>query len=244
MTTQNIVPIQKVTKFTGQGSATSFEQAVGSNFNTLRFSAHEHLFMQGDSHKGVFRISSGTVILYKLMADGRRQIQDFSSAGDFLALTFADRHDLSAEALTDVQAQFIPRTTFDRALQDEPAFRRNVFTLIGEMLHASHEQALLLGRKSAMERTATFLIFLESRFAQPDSVYADIKMSRCDIADYLGLTLETVSRMMNRLKKLGIIDLPQPNQFRVLNRQRLLACAGETDEMLPYGEVQRANDMG
>jgi CRP-like cAMP-binding protein len=198
--------------------------------NRLRFAPHEHLFFQGDPPTGVFQIISGTVILYKLMADGRRQIQDFSSNGDFLALTFAEFHDLSAEALTDVEADFIARASFDRALQDNPAFRQSIFTLIGDMLNASREQALLLGRKCAMERTATFLLFLDSRFADPETGFVDIRMSRSDMADYVGLTLETVSRMMNLLKRQGIIDLPQSNRIRISDRKRLIAAAGELDE--------------
>jgi CRP/FNR family transcriptional regulator, anaerobic regulatory protein len=198
--------------------------------NRLRFAPHEHLFFQGDPPTGVFQVVSGTVILYKLMADGRRQIQDFSSNGDFLALTFAEFHNHSAEALTDVEADFIARSSFDRALQDDPPFRRSIFTLIGDMLNASREQALLLGRKCAMERTATFLLFLDSRFADPVTGFVDIRMSRCDMADYVGLTLETVSRMMNQLKRQGIIELPQSNRIRISDRKRLIAAAGEPDE--------------
>jgi CRP/FNR family transcriptional regulator len=188
------------------------------------------LFFQGDAPRGVYEILSGTVIQYKVMADGRRQIQSFASEGDFLAMTFSDIHDLSAEALTDVEVLFVPRSAFDHRLQEQSGFRRSVFTLISQLLQDAREQALLLGRKNAMERTASFLIFLDNRFCDPATGFAAIRMSRCDIADYLGLTLETVSRMMNKLKKTGIIDLPQPNTFRVLNRSRLIALAGEIPE--------------
>ena len=95
------------------------------------------------------------------------------------------------------------------------------------MLNASREQSLLLGRKSAIERTATILLFLDSRFADSATGFVDIRMSRCDMADYVGLTLETVSRMMNQLKRQGIIELPQPNRFRIVDRKRLVATAGE-----------------
>jgi len=198
--------------------------------NRLRFAPHEHLFFQGDPPTGVFQIVSGTVILYKLMADGRRQIQDFSSVGDFLAPSFADVHNFSAEALADIEVDFIVQASFDRALQENAAFRQGIFTLMGDMLNASREQALLLGRKCAMERTATFLLFLDSRFADPVTGFVDIRMSRCDMADYVGLTLETVSRMMNQLKRQGIIELPQSNRIRISDRKRLIAAAGEPDE--------------
>lgn len=197
--------------------------------NTVRFAPHEHLFFQGDTPRGVYEIVSGTVIQYKVMADGRRQIQNFASEGDFLALTFSEMHDLSAEALTDVEVLFVPRTVFDNRLQEQSQFRRSVFTLISQLLQDAREQALLLGRKNAMERTASFLVFLDQKFRDPETEFVPIRMSRCDIADYLGLTLETVSRMMNKLKKSGIIDLPQPNEFRVANHNRLMAIAGETE---------------
>jgi CRP/FNR family transcriptional regulator len=115
-------------------------------------------------------------------------------------------------------------------LQEQPKFRQSVLTLISQLLQDAREQALLLGRKNAMERTASFLIFLNDRFCDPATGFAPIRMSRCDIADYLGLTLETVSRMMNKLKKHGVIALPQPNTFRVLNRSRLVALAGEIED--------------
>lgn len=202
----------------------------GAQRNIIKFSPHEHVFVQGDIPKGVYEVLSGTVILYKIMADGRRQIQDFASKGDFLALGFSEQHDQSAEALTQVETQFIPNSRFEAKLQDDPSFRRDVFGRISAKLQAAREQALLLGRKCAKERTATFLLFLESRFANQATGYVDIPMSRCDMADYLGLTLETVSRMISRLKKAGIIDLPQPDLFKILDRDSLVSCAGDTDE--------------
>jgi CRP-like cAMP-binding protein len=230
MTVQTILPTPPVPRLTGGRSALALSDSFDVPKNTLRFAPHENLFLQGDQPTGVLQVVSGTVILYKLMADGRRQIQDFASNGDFLALTFSDVHDLSAEAITDVEVEFVARSSFDRALQDNPTFRRRVFTLIGDLLRTARDQALLLGRKCAIERTATFLLFLESRFADHRTGFVEIRMRRSDIADYVGLTLETVSRMMNRLKKLGIIELPQPNQFRISDRKRLIATAGEAEE--------------
>jgi CRP/FNR family transcriptional regulator len=225
-----IIPIPHSHPSVALSQRVSLDNEDQGNRNALRFAQNEHLFFQGDVPRGVYEILSGTVILYKVMADGRRQIQSFASAGDFLAMTFADRHDISAEALTEVEALFVPRAAFDRRLQEQAGFRRSVFTLISKMLQDAHEQALLLGRKCAMERTASFLIFLKERFHEPSTGFTTIQMSRSDIADYLGLTLETVSRMMNKLKRSNVIDLPQPNTFRILNMHRLLALAGEVED--------------
>ncbi len=197
--------------------------------NIVKYAPQEHVFMQGDVPKGIYKVLKGTVILYRLMADGRRQIQSFVSGGEYLAITFADRHDVSAEAITPVQVLCTPRAMFDRRIQDEAGFRQRILTMMGTKLQSAREQALLLGRKSAMERTASFLLFLDRRFRNPETGYVEIRMSRCDIADYLGLTLETVSRMMNKLKQRGVIDLPQATRFAVCKPEQLFSLAGEVD---------------
>ena len=204
-------------------------QSEAQPLNVMRYRPHEHVFMQGDRLSGIYKVLKGTVICYRLMADGRRHIQSFVSGGEYLAITFADRHDVSAEAITDVEVLCTPRAAFDRHLESDMSFRRGILTMMGTKLRSAREQALLLARKSAMERTASFLIFLDERFRNPKTGYVEIRMSRCDIADYLGLTLETVSRMMNKLKQSGIIDLPQATRFTVCKREQLIAMAGEVD---------------
>lgn len=212
------------------GARSPIGAMAGDARSTLHFEPHEHLYFQGDTPDGVHQILSGTVILYRLTADGRRQIQTFACEGDFLALCFGDEHDLSAEALTHVTTCYVPRSVFERALQADPDIRRAVFGLIDEMIVSAREQTMMLGLKSALERTASFLLFLEGRFAPDAEGYIPIRMSRSDIADYLGLTLETVSRMLNRLKHDGVIDLPRPDQFRMLETTRLHMLAGDVSE--------------
>ncbi len=211
------------------GTHLGCNRATAHPRNVVKFAPQEHVFMQGDAPKGIYKVLRGTVILYRLMADGRRQIQSFVSGGEYLAMTFADRHDVSAEAITPVEILCTPRAMFDRRLQNEAGFRQRILTMMGTKLQSAREQALLLGRKNAMERTASFLLFLDHRFRNPETGYVEIRMSRCDIADYLGLTLETVSRMMNKLKQRGIIDLPQATRFAVCKREQLVSLAGEVD---------------
>lgn len=230
MTAPSLIKIANTNSANSVSHRMTLDRDQGQTCNRLRFEPHEHLYFQGDAPRGVYEILSGTVIQYKVMVDGRRQIQSFASEGDFLAMTFSDLHDLSAEALTDVEVLFVPRAVFDHRLQEQPGFRQSVLTLISQLLQDAREQALLLGRKNAMERTASFLMFLNERFCDPATGYATIRMSRGDIADYLGLTLETVSRMMNKLKRHGVIALPQPNSFRILNRSSLITLAGEIDD--------------
>jgi CRP-like cAMP-binding protein len=230
MTGQEILSVETDSQIRPHRCRNTIERVESQPLNVLKFSAQKHVFMQGDRLKGIYKVLKGTVICYRLMADGRRHIQSFVSGGDYLAITFADRHDVSAEAITDVEILCTPRAVFDRQLESDMGFRRGILTMMGHNLRSAREQALLLARKNAMERTASFLIFLDERFRDPKTGYVEIRMSRCDIADYLGLTLETVSRMMNKLKQSGIIDLPQATRFAVCKRAQLIALAGEIDE--------------
>lgn len=225
-----VVPIVHSSRVSSEDPATFFSPIPPTLRSRLRFSAHEHLFYQGDRPTGVMQILSGIAILYRVTADGRRQIQDFAGPGDIVALSFGDEHEVSAEALTDVEVCFVSRTIFDQAVQESPALRQALFQLVNRMLRAVREQTLLLGLKSAMERSASFLLFLESRFGARKDGFVPIKMSRSDIGDHLGLTIETVSRMFNRLKQQGVIDLPRPDLFRIVNRKGLIALAGEEDD--------------
>ncbi len=229
MTGQEVLSVETNSQIRRHRCRTSIDRFELQPLNVLKFSSQEHVFMQGDRLSGIYKVLKGTVICYRLMADGRRHIQSFVSGGEYLAISFAERHDVSAEALTDVEILCTPRAAFDRHLESDMRFRRGILTMMGSKLRSAREQALLLARKNAMERTASFLIFLDERFRNPQTGYADIRMSRCDIADYLGLTLETVSRMMNKLKQSGIIDLPQATRFAVCKRAQLLAKAGELD---------------
>ena len=229
MTGQDVLSITTNSHICPHPRRNALERVEPQPQNVLRFSPQEHVFMQGDRLSGIYKVLKGTVICYRLMADGRRHIQSFVSGGEYLAISFAERHDVSAEALTDVEVLCTPRAAFDRYLEIDMQFRRGILTMMGSKLRSAREQALLLARKNAMERTASFLIFLDERFRNPKTGYVDIRMSRCDIADYLGLTLETVSRMMNKLKQSGIIDLPQATRFTVCKRAQLIAMAGEVE---------------
>lgn len=196
----------------------------------LHYRAREHLFLEGDSCEGVFLILSGTVIVYTMTLNGQRQIQNFAGAGELLALNFSGNHTTSAQALTDVTVGILPRLAFNQALQTSDRFRRTIFERIDEMLDAARRQAMLLGCKGALEKTATFLLDLENGGEGSQGQFIPIPMSRCDIADFLGLTLETVSRMLGRLKRQDIIDLPRADCFRIKDPKRLAQIAGlETD---------------
>lgn len=209
---------------------TEFCPCEGTAKRMARYRPHQSLYLEGDHAGSVFQITSGVVIVFRLLADGRRQIHRFATRGDLLALDFADRYSHNAEAITEVSAEVYDRPWFDRTFQNYPDFRRDVFRHLTDTLTAAQEQAVMLGRKTALERTASFICFLLQKApADVRHSYIVIRMSRCDIADYLGLTFETVSRMLHRLKKLGVIDLPKPDRFKVLNGPMLAQLAGEAE---------------
>ena len=198
----------------------------------VRYRPHQSLYLEGDRARSVFHITAGVVIVFRLLSDGRRQIHRFATRGDFLAMDFADAYAHNAEAITEVSADVYDRSWFDRTFQDHPDFRRDVFQHLTDTLTAAQEQAVMLGRKSALERTASFICFLLQKApADARHSYIVIRMSRYDIADYLGLTIETVSRMLHRLKDLGVIDLPKPDRFKVLNGLMLAQLAGEAQSV-------------
>lgn len=188
----------------------------------MAFAAGEHLFHQGDSDCGLHKILTGTVTVYRVTADGYRQIEAFAGPGEYVSLCLSATSSTSAEALTAVETTCLGRDAFERRLLEDAAFRAEIFHDIDRSATEARRHATLLACRCALDRVARFALFLEQRFAADAAGYTPIPMSRADIADHLGLTLETVSRMLSRLKQRGLIDLPRPDRFRVANRPGLV----------------------
>lgn len=192
---------------------------------TLNYPAGEHLFHQGDNDRGIHRIVSGTVTIYRVTPDGHRQIEAFAGPGEYVSLCLSSTSPTSAQALSNVATRFMGRPSFERRLMEDVDFRREIFHEIDRAGADARRQATLLACRSAAERVSAFVLDLNARF-QPDAAgFTPIPMSRCEMADYLGLTLETVSRMLNRLKRRELIDLPRADRFRVRNVASLCAIA-------------------
>lgn len=167
------------------------------------------IVVEGDPIDYVYRILSGSVRLYKAVADGRRQIIDFLGPQDCFGLTGFDRHAYSVEPITDVTLTRYKRKRLEAAIKDQPELGHQLFRLACYELNRAQQSMLLLGRKSADERVASFLLDLIDRRNDDDrkDVSLQLAMSRQDIADHLGLTIETVSRIFTRLKRAGLISL-------------------------------------
>jgi CRP/FNR family transcriptional regulator len=181
------------------------------------------LFHEGDPAEYVMNVTSGAVKLFKLLGDGRRQILGFRFAGDFLGLSAGADYAYSAETLTDSKLCRFPRKKLDVLRERFPHFDRRLLSLSIDELTAAQEQLLLLGRKTAEERLVSFLILLSQGQVRRGETSDPIRlpMTRSDIADYLGLTIETVSRTFSALRKKGLIELPNTIEVHLVDRDRL-----------------------
>ncbi len=189
-----------------------------------RLGAGELLFCEGDPAQEVFTVTSGVLKLYKLLADGRRQITGFLVPGDFLGLAFRDHYVCTAEAVTELGLCRFRRRAFVELLRDLPHLEEQLLARATSELAAAQEQMVLLGRKTALERVASFLLRLDERMGSGGRL--QLPMNRTDMADFLGLTIETVSRTLTRLKRRGLIALCGKSGVEIRDRQGLLACAG------------------
>jgi CRP/FNR family transcriptional regulator len=184
---------------------------------------------EGDPAEHFFNVTHGTAKLFKLLPDGRRQVTGFASAGTFLGLAVSSSYAFSAEAVEPIQICRFSRTRLRHLLDDFPAMERRLLDVASNELVAAQEQMLLLGRKTARERVASFLLARESCAAGCRTPAANghvtLPMARTDIADYLGLTVETVSRTMTRLRTERLIDMPSPTEIFLRNHDRLADLA-------------------
>ena len=194
---------------------------------TCRIEAGGQLCREGDPAHHLSSIIDGAVRLSKLLPDGRRQITGFLMRGDFLGLVFHDVHAVSAEALTPVRLCRYQRPQIERLMRELPELQRRLLVEANHDLVLAQEQMLLLGRKTARERVASFLVRLADRACRR-GLPADplgLPMSRADIADFLGLTTETVSRTFTQLKRAGLIALPGQGKVKLLRRDVLAEIA-------------------
>jgi len=203
-------------------------QGMACASETVTAQPGQALFHEGDPNPFVFNVVDGAVKLYRLLPDGRRQITGFLFQGDFLGLGGRGASRFTAEALTPLSACRFRRSEFDQLLNALPALEHRLVAMAGDELMAAQEQIVLLGRKTARERIASFLTRLSARQVQlggPEG-RVHLPMTRLDIADYLGLTIETVSRVFTQFKTSGLIQL-LPNNEVALPHPAALKALGE-----------------
>lgn len=187
----------------------------------------ETLFEEGDEADSAYEVESGLLRVYRLLPDGRRQITGFLSDGRIIGIPEEGVCTCSVEAATTTTLRRYRRAVYERRLDGEPGFARRLLKAAFLDLRQAEDQALLLGRKSATEKLASFL--LQMSWLQGGADGITLPMCRSDIADYLGLTVETVSRAFTTLKSQGIIALKTPIRVDILERDWLESCADGLD---------------
>ena len=191
--------------------------------SVCRFRRGETIFGEGDELRCSYKIVGGAVRLSRVTEDGRRQIVEFRTAGDFVGFEWDGQYALSAEAVRDVVAVRFVRTRVDRLVEERPDVRKSLVALIREELRAAHEHLITLGCQGAKERVASFLLQLARKARVNDGETLEVEWGRQDMADYLGLTLETISRTLNEFKRIGAIGLPKRRQIKILSKAKLRA---------------------
>lgn len=184
---------------------------------------NEEIFGEGERATCVYRVLKGVVRTYRILADGRRQIAEFFLPGEVFGLHARAVHQASAEAVTDCEVVAVRRSQLSERSLNDGATAHKLLALTLHQLLRSEQHMLILGRKTASERLAWFLMDMAERIPAPNRV--ELPMSRQDIADYLGLTIETVSRTMTQLQDEGVIELPTCRQVVLRNRQTLMGLA-------------------
>ncbi|MFT6304450.1 MAG: CRP/FNR family transcriptional regulator [Candidatus Azotimanducaceae bacterium] len=192
------------------------------------FSKHEHVYMEGESKRYVYLVLAGVVGTYKAQLDGRRQIISFASEGDIVGFDYLDFYSDNAQAFSNVQLRCISVSAIDELMGIDPEFSRNMLRMTSLELIKTREQLLSLGCQSAMEKLANFLLQFcrinHSRGKKPNKIH--LPMTRRDIADYLGLTIETVSRKFTLMRTLGVIQLLSNTEILVIDRLKLEGISG------------------
>ena len=175
--------------------------------SVVQIAPQQTLFCEGEPAHSLFNVTRGTLRVSKMLVDGRRQITGFLGPGDFLGLAFNDTYAYTAEAVTATRLCRFPRTKLEALLEEFPALEKRLLGVASNELAAAQDQMLLLGRKSAAEKVASFLLLLADRAKRQGrpANSVELPMTRTDIADYLGLTMETVSRTFSRFETEGAI---------------------------------------
>lgn len=192
--------------------------AAACYFSEFTYKKGNEIYGEREPADYVYQIVSGAVRSYKLLPDGRRQIGAFHLEGDIFGLENDRRHRFTTEAIVETTVKLIRRHSLEALAEKNAGFALNLLTLTTDNLRHAENHMLLLGRKTAAERVAAFLLEMDGRVATTDVLA--LPMTRRDIADYLGLTIETVSRVLSRLEGAGILGFSGRTQRQIVLNDR------------------------
>jgi CRP/FNR family nitrogen fixation transcriptional regulator len=179
----------------------------------------EEIYGEGEPAEFVYRVLTGAVRTYRVLSDGRRQVCDFVLPGDYFGVEASPDHRATAEALGDTAVLAIRRSALAELARRDIEIAGELWMMSGRRLERSQDHILMLGRKSASERVAGFLIDFAGRVEADDDF--ELPMSRQDIADYLGLTIETVSRTFSQFEQTGMVKAHNSRRIRLTDRRSL-----------------------
>jgi CRP-like cAMP-binding protein len=189
----------------------------------MSYARNAEIFGDNEPADYLYKVISGSVRTYKILSDGRRQIGGFYLPGDIFGLEFADEHTLSAEAVADAKVLVVKRSALNALASRDASVGAQLFALTGRELRRVQGRIVLL-IKNAQERVAGFLLEMSERLPLSNAI--DLPMSRQDIADYLGLTIETVSRTLTFLEDTATIELTTSRRIVLRNRNALSRMNG------------------
>jgi CRP-like cAMP-binding protein len=195
----------------------------------LRFSRNETVFSEGDEATFSYRVASGAIRLCKHLADGRRQISDFVLPGDYCGFLHLEEHRFTAEATSDLEVIAYPHRQVEKLGESMPSMRHRLTDFLSRRLMGIQDHLIMVGRQTAKERVMSFLIRLAENAGAKEGDVVELPMNRQDMADYLGLTIETVSRVVTDLKRLRLIEIPSLHQFVISNLGNCRKLAGHYD---------------
>ena len=200
---------------------------IANGSHRIQLKPGETLVWDGDAAQYSYVITRGTLRAQKASGDGRRQILDFLFAGQFIGIPSDQAYHFDAEALTEAEVCRFDRRKLEELMAKYPAVEKGYRAGMARQLETAYDHAYSLGRRTAMERVAAFLLDLHaSSCPKTTTGVLKLPMTRGDIADFLGLTLETVSRAFSRVKSLGVIRLPSAQEVEIRDIERLKALAG------------------
>jgi len=199
-------------------SLSTSNATFGSIGVRMHFASGEEIYAQEEQADLVYQVISGAVRTTRLMSDGRRQIGDFYYPGDLFGIETGLEHRFSAEALGDCEILVVKRAALKHYGEDGHRLQQAIWQATAKALERTQEHLLLLGRKTACEKVASFLLDIANRFK---AEVTTLPMGRQDMADYLGLTIETVSRMVTQLQADGLVEFSSCRRFRIKQRSAM-----------------------
>jgi CRP/FNR family nitrogen fixation transcriptional regulator len=195
----------------------------------VKFKRNAAVFNEGEPARHVYKVISGAVRTCRVLMDGRRQIADFYLPGDFFGLDWQSEYGFTAEAIADAVVVSYPRSQLELIAETEPGVQKLLMSLLSKGLSATQNHVVMLGRQTAQERIAWFLLRIMQR--SDDNPNLDLPMSRLDIADYLGLTIETVSRSISQFKRKQLISVFGTHQVVLKDVEALESLASGEGEI-------------